>query len=152
MKKVVCQSISDGVTRAFGRKLASQLSRGGTILLEGELGAGKTTFVQGLAEGLGIAQALTSPTFTLMNVYPIAHPQLRTVVHIDLYRLTGGASIADLDLGTVQNDPHTLVLVEWPERAPNMWTNILGTIRFTLGDSISQRQLEITGHIAPLFK
>lgn len=152
MKKVVCQSTTDGVTKAFGRKLADQLKQGGTILLSGELGAGKTTFVQGLGEGLRIRQTLTSPTFTLMNVYPTTHPTIHTLIHVDLYRLTADDRLAELDLPSLQADPHTLLVIEWPERlAPAYWKKILGTIYFKLGDTMNQRSLEVTGTIAPLF-
>lgn len=152
MKKLLCQSMSAGVTAAFGRKVAERITRGGLLLLEGELGAGKTTFVQGLAEGLGITQRLTSPTFALMNVYPLAHTVLTHLVHIDLYRLTSTDSLAELDIDHWLADPTTLVVVEWPERAPTAWHNVLGTIRFSSGADAALRQLEAEGEVAGLLQ
>ena len=68
-------------TKALGRMLAEQLPEGSILLLSGPLGAGKTSVVQGLAEGLGIGEAITSPTFALAQHYPQGTPQL---VHLDL--------------------------------------------------------------------
>lgn len=145
MKSTVCQSGSRGVTQALGRKLGAALDRAGTILLEGELGSGKTTFVQGVAEGFGISTAITSPTFVLLNLYSIPkHPLLRQLVHIDLYRLTAAASLQHLDLAQYQSDPHTVMIVEWPERAAELWKNILGTITFE-ADDFNTRKITTTG-------
>lgn len=151
MKKVVCQSASDGVTRAYARKLVEQLTRGGALLLQGELGAGKTTFVQGLAEALNVDHTVTSPTFTLMNVYETHHPVIRQLVHIDLYRLTGNGDMAELDIKTWLDNPATLVVIEWPERSPELTQEALGLIEFSLGDTMSQRVLTINGEIADYF-
>lgn len=144
---MVCQSSSSEITQALGRKLGAQLNRAGSILLEGDLGAGKTTFVQGLAEGLGITLPITSPTFVLLNIYPIIkHPVLHQLVHIDLYRLTTAASVQHLDIAHYQSDPHTVVVVEWPERAPELWKNILGTLTFE-ADDFNTRKITATGQL-----
>lgn len=152
MKKVLCQSVSAGVTRAFARKLVAGLTTGGALLLAGELGAGKTTFVQGLAEALGIQRTITSPTFTLLNTYDTTHPIIQQLVHLDLYRIADSSTIAELDLPTWLANPHALVVVEWPERAPDLWrAHTLGTIQFQLGATINHRALEVSGEIATLF-
>lgn len=137
---------------AFGRKVAEHIARGGTLLLEGELGAGKTTFVQGLAEGLGISKRLTSPTFALMNVYPVTHAVLTHLVHVDLYRITSADSLAALDLDYWMSDPTTLLVVEWPGRATSLWRNVLGTIQFTAGDNIALHQLAAEGDVVDLLQ
>ncbi len=137
---------------AFGRKIAERLTCGGTILLEGELGAGKTTFVQGLAKGLGMTRRLTSPTFALLNVYPLNHPVLQNLIHIDLYRLTTTDNLAALDINHWQTDAASLLIVEWPERVPNVWQNILGQIKFSAGADIALRQLEISGTLVDLLQ
>lgn len=72
-------------TKQLGRHLASQLTPNSVLLLQGDLGAGKTTLVQGLGEALGITEPILSPTFTLINEYPEARIPL---YHVDLYRLT----------------------------------------------------------------
>ncbi|MFA6475275.1 MAG: tRNA (adenosine(37)-N6)-threonylcarbamoyltransferase complex ATPase subunit type 1 TsaE [Patescibacteria group bacterium] len=151
MKKVVCQSSSAGVTHAFAEKLVANLAHGGLVLLSGELGAGKTTFVQGIAQALHIDRSITSPTFTLMNVYETSHLIIRQLVHIDLYRLSDNAELTTLDIPTWLSNPAALVIIEWPERAPDLWSNALGTIQFGLGDTVNQRTLTMTGSLAAYF-
>lgn len=97
-------------TRAFGRALADQLRAGDVLLLVGELGAGKTTFTQGLGEGLGVRGPVASPTFVISRVHPslTGGPRL---VHVDAYRLGDDAELDDLDLDA---DTDTAVtVVEW---------------------------------------
>ena len=102
-------------TRVLGRSLARELPGGAILLLSGPLGAGKTSLVQGLAEGLGISEAITSPTFALAQHYPQGEPQL---VHLDLYRLEQPASADELFLQEEEEASATgaLMAVEWPER------------------------------------
>ena len=102
-------------TRALGLWLARELPRGAILLLSGPLGAGKTSLVQGLAEGLGITEPITSPTFALAQHYPQGKPQL---VHIDLYRLEQPGSADELFLQEEEEAcaNGALIAVEWPER------------------------------------
>jgi tRNA threonylcarbamoyladenosine biosynthesis protein TsaE len=98
--------------RGLGRSLAGQLTRGDLVVLTGELGAGKTTFTQGLGAGLGVRGDVTSPTFVIARVHPslIGGPDL---VHVDAYRLGGIDELDDLDLDTALDDAVTVV--EWGE-------------------------------------
>ena len=102
-------------TRALGRLLARELPTGAILLLSGPLGAGKTSLVQGLAEGLGISEAITSPTFALAQHYPDGNPPL---VHLDLYRLEAPGSADELFLQEEEEARaiDALMAVEWPER------------------------------------
>ena len=103
---------SDAETQEAARQLASTLRPGSVLLLSGDLGAGKTTFVRGLAAGLGIPPAdVSSPTFTLVHEY--RGPGL-TLYHADLYRLAS-ASLEELGLEepAVRN---AVLVIEWPER------------------------------------
>ena len=104
-------SHSEGETRAIARELAARLTAGQTVLLSGDLGAGKTAFVKGLAEGLDIdAGEVTSPTFTLVHEYRGGRLPL---LHVDLYRLDA----ADLDeLGLSDLADEGVVAVEWADR------------------------------------
>ncbi|MEK7584599.1 MAG: tRNA (adenosine(37)-N6)-threonylcarbamoyltransferase complex ATPase subunit type 1 TsaE, partial [Patescibacteria group bacterium] len=86
-------SASAEETQAIAQSLALRIEGGGVIALTGELGAGKTVFVKGLARGLGIIEIIQSPTFVLMKVYQVQHKTLDVFVHIDCYRL---ASIREL--------------------------------------------------------
>jgi tRNA threonylcarbamoyladenosine biosynthesis protein TsaE len=98
--------------RALGARLATTLRAGDVVVLSGELGAGKTTFTQGLGAGLGVRGDVTSPTFVISRVHPSlgAGPPL---VHVDAYRLGGAAELDDLDLDTSLDDAVTVV--EWGE-------------------------------------
>ena len=111
-------------TRALGRSLAGELPAGAILLLRGPLGAGKTSLVQGLAEGLAISEPITSPTFALAQHYPQGTPRL---VHLDLYRLEHPASADELFLQEEEeaSAAGALMAVEWPERLglalPEAW-------------------------------
>ncbi len=99
-------------THAFGGRLASLLRRGDLLVMSGELGAGKTTLTQGIAEGLGVRGPITSPTFVIART----HPSLRggpPLVHVDAYRLGAAAEIDDIDLDATTQDAVTVV--EWGE-------------------------------------
>lgn len=109
MKKVVSKSSQD--TFDIGKKFSTYLAPGMVVILTGELGAGKTTFTQGIASGLEIEKHITSPTFVIAKDYEMksgAH-----LIHIDAYRLQSAKDIADLDLET-QID-NAIVVAEWGE-------------------------------------
>jgi tRNA threonylcarbamoyladenosine biosynthesis protein TsaE len=101
---------SAAATRELGRRLAELLRAGDVVILSGELGAGKTTFVQGVGAGLGVRGAVTSPTFVISRVHPatLGRPAL---VHVDAYRLGGEADLDDLDLDAYTD--RAVTLVEW---------------------------------------
>jgi tRNA threonylcarbamoyladenosine biosynthesis protein TsaE len=96
-------------TEAIGARLASELAPGDVVLIEGELGAGKTTLVRGAARALGATGPVTSPTFTIGQRYPAATP----VAHIDLYRVPGLAG-EEPDLLAEYLGEDTIAFVEWP--------------------------------------
>jgi|SRR5437667_1991950 len=101
----------------LGRQVGEQLSGGEILLLSGPLGAGKTMFVKGLANALGLdRQEVTSPSFTLVNPY---WGKL-TLYHIDLYRLDEGAASAQaVDLEELLSDERAVIVIEWAERLGN---------------------------------
>jgi tRNA threonylcarbamoyladenosine biosynthesis protein TsaE len=101
--------------RRLGASVARSLVAGDLLLLTGELGAGKTTFVQGLGDGLGVRGPITSPTFVIARVHPsvLAHVRGPALVHVDAYRLGGLAELDDLDLDTSLDEAVTVV--EWGE-------------------------------------
>ena len=112
-------------THALGRWLAGADARPALLLLKGELGAGKTSLVQGIALALGIEEPITSPTFALSQHYPQGEPPL---VHLDLYRLELASAADDLFLQEEEEARGlgALLVVEWPERLslalPEAWT------------------------------
>ena len=128
---------SEEETAAVGRELARTLASGSIVLLSGDLGAGKTAFVRGMAEGLGIDPAeVTSPTFALVQEYRGGRLPL---YHVDLYRLKP-TEVDDLGL-----DEMTLAggvtAIEWPDRLPRGFEEAIA-VRFELGDG-STRTIRI---------
>jgi tRNA threonylcarbamoyladenosine biosynthesis protein TsaE len=105
-------------TIAYGHTLAGELSPPLTILLRGDLGAGKTTLVKGIAEGFGAARAedVTSPTFTLIHEY--RGPRV-TLYHIDLYRIETERELETLALDDLRA-PDSILLIEWGEKFPRL--------------------------------
>jgi len=100
-------------TLALGESIGKMISQGLAMALKGDLGAGKTTFVKGLAKGLGVSEDyyITSPTFTIINEYP-ALPL--TLYHLDLYRLSSAEELDYIGFDDIVGDNHVIV-VEWPD-------------------------------------
>jgi tRNA threonylcarbamoyladenosine biosynthesis protein TsaE len=113
----VFRTASEEETIALGERLAGSLPRGATVLLIGNLGAGKTTVAKGIAKGLGAAQPeqVSSPTFTLIHEY--GSPP--AIYHVDLYRLETAREVASLGLDELFDSP-AVVLIEWGERFPEL--------------------------------
>ncbi|HKY52991.1 MAG TPA: tRNA (adenosine(37)-N6)-threonylcarbamoyltransferase complex ATPase subunit type 1 TsaE [Anaerolineales bacterium] len=113
-------------TRRVGRRLGEALEMGDVICLQGELGAGKTTFVQGIAQGWGSLDSVSSPTFILVNVYRRADRS--QLFHLDAYRLDSAPEAEELDLDSMLSQG--ALLIEWPERMnglipkERLWVNL----------------------------
>lgn len=103
-------------TRRLGTRLGGALQPGDVICLQGDLGAGKTTFVQGVAQGWGSVDAVSSPTFILINEYRRADAS--QLFHMDAYRLDSTAEAELLDLDSLLADG--ALIIEWPERIPGL--------------------------------
>ena len=109
-------------TEAFGAALAAHVQPGDVITLRGDLGAGKTSIARGLLAALGLAGEAPSPSFAIVQSYDL--PEVRLpVLHVDLYRIDDPDELAELGLDEALSD--TLLLVEWPERAPGYWPEAL---------------------------
>jgi tRNA threonylcarbamoyladenosine biosynthesis protein TsaE len=129
---------SEEETIALARAFAAGLRPGAVVLLLGDLGAGKTTFVRGLALGLGLdAEAVSSPTFTLIQDYR-GHPSL---YHVDLYRLQG-AEIDDLGLEELSTGD-AIVAIEWAEKLPEPPTGAIEVRFVDLGEDV--REITVSG-------
>lgn len=103
-------------TRALGRRLAEELRPGDVVLLEGPLGAGKSEMARGAARGLGVTETVTSPSFTILNVYESGRLPL---YHFDWYRLEDEEELFELGLQEYLGGDG-VALVEWPERCPEV--------------------------------
>ena len=104
-------------TRGLAARFAVTLPPDVTLALHGNLGVGKTTFVQGLAQGFGLPGAVTSPTFNILHLYhaPVSTRETRTLAHLDAYRLENAHQVAELMLDDLLVPPYCLA-IEWPER------------------------------------
>jgi tRNA threonylcarbamoyladenosine biosynthesis protein TsaE len=116
IREIITHSADE--TIAYGQSLARELSPPLTVLLRGDLGAGKTTLVKGIAEGFGAARAedVTSPTFTLIHEY--RGPRV-TLFHIDLYRIDTERELETLALEDLRA-PDSILLIEWGEKFPRL--------------------------------
>ncbi len=100
----------------FVAELLPKAERATLVTLSGDLGAGKTTFVQGIAAVLGITETVTSPTFVIENVYALTDQKWKRLIHIDAYRLEKGSELEHLGWNEIVADPENLILLEWPEK------------------------------------
>jgi len=109
-------------TEAFGASLAAVVRPGDVVTLSGPLGAGKTSIARGLLAALGLEGEAPSPTFAI--VQPYAPPETRLpVMHVDLYRIEHVEELDELGLDEARGD--SVLLIEWPERAPGRWPDAL---------------------------
>lgn len=105
-------------TIEFAKGFAANLQPGRVLCLEGQLGSGKTTFIKGLAEGLGLKhpELVKSPTFVLMHIYKAKTP----LYHFDCYRLNSLEELENIGFQDFVNDPHAISCVEWAEKAGDL--------------------------------
>jgi tRNA threonylcarbamoyladenosine biosynthesis protein TsaE len=128
-------SHSPAETIEFGRQLAATLQPGTILALTGDLGAGKTCLVKGIAAGLGITQAVTSPTFTLVHEYPGGRLPL---VHIDLYRLDQEREAINIGIEDHLPGPG-ITVIEWAERIAGLLPTDTKRIRLSVVDETTRR-------------
>lgn len=131
-------------TRAVGQALGAAIRPGQVIALRGDLGAGKTTFVQGLAQGLGVRARVSSPTFVLVNEY--AGRDGMRLVHADTYRL--GASVREeaegMGLAELLEDANAVVAIEWAERVQELLPADCLLIELGYGAGEDERTIRIS--------
>jgi len=129
----------EGETRALAAELAGSLRVGDVILLHGDLGAGKTTFVQGLAAALGAGERIQSPTFTLVAEHAITLGRLH---HMDLYRLNDPEELEGIGYEDFIDPEDGITVIEWPERAEDWLPDRYILVQFDYVDA-GHRQVEI---------
>jgi tRNA threonylcarbamoyladenosine biosynthesis protein TsaE len=131
MKKIITNNFKQ--TQKLGKDFAKEIllsdiknnnQINSTVLtLRGDLGAGKTTFLQGFAKGLGIKEKILSPTFVILKHFKITKPQTNSkftdFYHIDCYRLKDSKDVLELDFKKIISDPKNIIAVEWPEKIKN---------------------------------
>lgn len=108
---------TDALAREFLDSISKKSKKRATIVgLSGDLGSGKTTFVQCVAQALGVKERITSPTFVIMKRFKIKDLRFKHLVHIDAYRLKSGEELLKLGWRELASDPANLIFIEWPER------------------------------------
>ncbi|MEK7650814.1 MAG: tRNA (adenosine(37)-N6)-threonylcarbamoyltransferase complex ATPase subunit type 1 TsaE [Patescibacteria group bacterium] len=116
-------------TRELARDFLASLNANNTsatvVGLSGDLGSGKTAFTQALARELGISEPITSPTFVLEKIYKLENQKFGKLIHVDAYRLEGGAELLKLGFAELLQDKSNLIIIEWVERV----REILGEFR-----------------------
>ena len=154
------QSYSSRETKEFGAALAKKIiasqealrartrvasARAIVVALQGDLGAGKTTFTQGFARGLGLKRRMASPTFIIMRRFAIPRsaknptPKFKNIYHIDAYRLKKLDSLEVLGLKEILPDPKNILLIEWPEKIKKILPKETVWIKFRHGKKENER-------------
>ena len=130
-------TVSAQETIEFAKHFSQGLKPGSVLCLEGQLGSGKTTFVKGLAQGLGLKhpEQVKSPTFVLMHVYKAKIP----LYHFDCYRLDSTEELENIGFGDFVNDPQAIACVEWAEKAKELIPSHARRIHFEIVDATRRR-------------
>ena len=113
------------------------------ITLSGDLGAGKTTFAQGIARTLGVVETVSSPTFVIEKVYALSAQRWNRLVHIDAYRLNSSHELMVLGWNELIADPKNIIVLEWPERVSDLIPKHAVQIRFDIKNE--ERIITING-------
>ncbi len=122
-------------TKEVGQELSEVLKpqkRALVFGLKGNLGAGKTTFLQGFAEGLGVRDKITSPTFVIMNRFPIKKGKFTNFYHLDCYRIESGKEMENLEFEKIISNPENIVCIEWPEKIKKVLPEDVFYIKFDI--------------------
>ena len=147
-RKIITNSASQ--TQKLGEKLAKEIFTFGgsssTVLgLEGDLGGGKTTFLQGFAKGLGVKEKILSPTFVILKRFQfnnLAIKQFNNFYHIDCYRISNAKEVLGLGFKKIISDPKNIVAVEWSERIKKILPKSAIIIKFNFVDK-NKREIVI---------
>jgi len=115
-------TLSTEETKNLAKQVAEKLNSGDILILEGDLGAGKTTFVRYLTEALGFTDRVQSPTFVLARQYckSKTNSLIKNINHLDLYRLTSPKELPDIGLKEYFNQPGSITVIEWPNIASDI--------------------------------
>lgn len=142
-KEIRVQNVEEmnGLAASLGKKLET----GDFILLTGELGAGKTTFVQGLAKALGVSEKVVSPTFTVVGEYKTDQADIKKLVHVDLYRLSVAETEKDVAMNDILEDgsKESVIAIEWADRLSKGVPGRVWRVEFKHGETQEERVVSI---------
>ena len=138
---------SPSETQKWSERFAKKLRGGDMVALYGELGSGKTTFVQGLARGLGVKRHIISPTFIIVRKYGMGimnhESGIKSFYHVDLYRIENKNDLQGLGLEEIMKDKHSIVAIEWAEKVGELLPKTRWDIQFAYV-SESRRRVHIS--------
>jgi tRNA threonylcarbamoyladenosine biosynthesis protein TsaE len=140
---------SPAQTKKVGKDLAKEIKKAGPkaqaclLVLEGDLGGGKTTFLQGFAIGLGIEEKILSPTFVIMKRFKIQGSEFKNFYHLDCYRLKDAKDVLCLGFEKILSDKNNIIAIEWPEKIKEALPKDLIKIQFEFIDD-KRRKLKIS--------
>jgi tRNA threonylcarbamoyladenosine biosynthesis protein TsaE len=123
-------------TQELGKSLAEEIKGGQKAVvlgLKGDLGAGKTTFLQGFAKGLGVKEKVTSPTFVIMNRFDVKKGKFKNFYHLDCYRIEKFKEMENLGFEEIINNSKNIVCIEWPEKIKRILPEDIILIKFKIG-------------------
>lgn len=140
MKSVIVKSLKE--TEALAKEFAKVLVGGEVVLLDGDLGAGKTTFTKAVLKALGVKGDITSPTFTIMREYKA---KKFNIYHFDMYRISSGSEAQEFGLEDYiySKDKRAIVFIEWPENIKDILVGDFIKINISLNDELN-RKIDIT--------
>jgi tRNA threonylcarbamoyladenosine biosynthesis protein TsaE len=146
--KLTCSS---GETKALGLELAEKISKqipkigARAVILKGDLGTGKTTFVLGFLKYFGISPHAASPTFVIMKKYEpkTKKPTVKNIYHLDAYRLRSKEDLNALGFDEILKDPRNIILIEWPERIKGARFKNKITISFSYAKKENERMMRL---------
>ena len=133
---------SEKQTINLGKNFVLGLKGGEVIGFIGELGTGKTIFIKGLAQGLGIKKIITSPTFVLMKVYKAKGP-IKYLCHVDAYRLKSARDLIDIGIKDYLNKKDAVTVIEWADQVKNILPKDKILVKIRFGKKENQRIFEI---------
>ncbi len=145
------ETSSADVTIQLGISIGKQLRGGQVIALYGKLGSGKTTLTKGIAQGLGIAQTIVSPTFTILQTFPLLKHlhHARMFIHIDTYRTNSLAELRAIGIMDYLYNPETICVIEWPEIMSAVLSDAI-SIRMNMEQNMCS--LDISSELASLLE
>lgn len=119
------------IADSFISSLVLSTNHATVVGLRGDLGAGKTAFVQQTAQLLGVTDTVTSPTFVIEKIYKLDHSHFAHLIHIDAYRLESDRELLSLGWSEITADPKNLIMIEWPEKVPGCMPSYAEYVTFT---------------------
>lgn len=141
------KKLAASLAERFLKKTKKSRKNALAVALTGELGSGKTTFIQGFIKAAGIKERITSPTFVLIKKFKIKNLRFKKAYHIDCYRIIKPKEILDLGFREAINNPQNIVLIEWAERIKNLLPRNVILIKFNHSSIEKERILEIKNKI-----